>query len=156
MSDSTASDTPPRPRRRRVLRWVLISLVAFPLLVVLGLVIARQIFDDERLRQLIEKQGTAILGAPVRLGGLKLALFHEITLENFVVGPPEGFTKDVLRIDFAHVPDHQAARERLKDLIRAGDAVLVKGSNSVGLSHLVTALTNGDLGLGPLTSANEV
>jgi UDP-N-acetylmuramoyl-tripeptide--D-alanyl-D-alanine ligase len=48
------------------------------------------------------------------------------------------------RIDFAHVPDHAAARERLKDLIRAGDAVLVKGSNSVGLSHLVTALTNGD------------
>ncbi|KTE29119.1 MULTISPECIES: UDP-N-acetylmuramoyl-tripeptide--D-alanyl-D-alanine ligase [unclassified Sphingopyxis] len=48
------------------------------------------------------------------------------------------------RIDFAHVPDHQTAKARLKDLIRAGDAVLVKGSNSVGLSHLVTALTNGD------------
>ena len=48
------------------------------------------------------------------------------------------------RIDFAHVPDHRAAKERLKDLIRAGDAVLVKGSNSVGLSHLVTALTNGE------------
>jgi len=48
------------------------------------------------------------------------------------------------RIDFAHVPDHAAAREWLKNLIRAGDAVLVKGSNSVGLSHLVTALTNGD------------
>ncbi|MGH6653204.1 MAG: UDP-N-acetylmuramoyl-tripeptide--D-alanyl-D-alanine ligase [Sphingopyxis sp.] len=48
------------------------------------------------------------------------------------------------RIDFAHVPDHRAANERLKDLIRAGDAVLVKGSNSVGLSHLVTALTNGE------------
>lgn len=49
------------------------------------------------------------------------------------------------RIDFAHVADHKAARERLKDLIRAGDAVLVKGSNSVGLSHLVTALTNGEI-----------
>jgi hypothetical protein len=34
---------------------------------------------------------------------LKLALFHEVTVENFVVGPPDGFTKDVLRIDFAHV-----------------------------------------------------
>ncbi|MGB3847334.1 MAG: UDP-N-acetylmuramoyl-tripeptide--D-alanyl-D-alanine ligase, partial [Sphingopyxis sp.] len=49
------------------------------------------------------------------------------------------------RIDFAHVPDHRAARERLNDSIRAGDAVLVKGSNSVGLSHLVTALTNGEI-----------
>ena len=46
--------------------------------------------------------------------------------------------------DFEHVPAHSAAVERLKDLIRPGDAVLVKGSNSVGLSHVVTALTNGD------------
>ena len=48
------------------------------------------------------------------------------------------------RIDFEHVPAHSAAVGRLKDLIRPGDAVLVKGSNSVGLSHVVTALTNGD------------
>ena len=48
------------------------------------------------------------------------------------------------RIDFAHVPGHAAAAERLKGLIRPGDAVLVKGSNSVGLSHVVTALTSGD------------
>ena len=48
------------------------------------------------------------------------------------------------RIDFEHVPAHPAATARLKDLIRPGDVVLVKGSNSVGLSHLVTALTHGD------------
>ena len=48
------------------------------------------------------------------------------------------------RIDFAHVPAHSAATARLGDVIRAGDVVLVKGSNSVGLSHVVTALTNGD------------
>lgn len=48
------------------------------------------------------------------------------------------------RIEFEHVPDHLIAEGRLKDLIRSGDAVLVKGSNSVGLSHLVTALTNGE------------
>lgn len=48
------------------------------------------------------------------------------------------------RVDFAHVPDHLAAKASLGELIRAGDAVLVKGSNSVGLSHIVTALTNGD------------
>ncbi|SKB50578.1 UDP-N-acetylmuramoyl-tripeptide--D-alanyl-D-alanine ligase [Sphingopyxis flava] len=48
------------------------------------------------------------------------------------------------RIDFEHVPGHSAAAARLRDVIRAGDVVLVKGSNSVGLSHVVTALTNGD------------
>ena len=48
------------------------------------------------------------------------------------------------RIDFEHVAAHSAAAARLKQVIRPGDAVLVKGSNSVGLSHLVTALTNGD------------
>lgn len=48
------------------------------------------------------------------------------------------------RIEFALVPDHMIAEDRLKELIRCGDAVLVKGSNSVGLSHLVTALTNGE------------
>ena len=48
------------------------------------------------------------------------------------------------QIDFAHVADHSAARARLGDLISPGDTVLIKGSNSVGLSQLVTALTNGD------------
>ena len=48
------------------------------------------------------------------------------------------------RIDFEHVPAHPAAVGRLRDMIRPGDAVLVKGSNSVGLSHVVTALTSGD------------
>ena len=59
-------------------------------------------------------------------------------------------------IDFAHVADHSAARARLGDLIGPGDTVLIKGSNSVGLSHLVTALTNGESGFKPSTSANEV
>lgn len=48
------------------------------------------------------------------------------------------------RIEFEHVADHSAATARLNELIRPGDAVLVKGSNSVGLSHVVAALTNGD------------
>ncbi|MBB5707252.1 UDP-N-acetylmuramoyl-tripeptide--D-alanyl-D-alanine ligase [Sphingopyxis panaciterrulae] len=48
------------------------------------------------------------------------------------------------RIDFEHVAAHSAATARLGDVIRAGDIVLVKGSNSVGLSHVVTALTHGD------------
>lgn len=48
------------------------------------------------------------------------------------------------RIDLAHVRAHPEVRERLKGMIQPGDAVLIKGSNSVGLSHIVTALTNGD------------
>src|SRR3546814_20581510 len=48
------------------------------------------------------------------------------------------------RIDFEHVAAHSAATARMGDVIRAGDLVLVKGSNSVGLSPVVTALTHGD------------
>ena len=48
------------------------------------------------------------------------------------------------RIDFEHVAAHSDAEARLGEVIRPGDTVLVKGSNSVGLSHLVTALTNGE------------
>ena len=48
------------------------------------------------------------------------------------------------RIDFEHVAAHPDATARLREIVRAGDVVLVKGSNSVGLSHLVTALTHGD------------
>jgi len=48
------------------------------------------------------------------------------------------------RIDFEHVAAHSDAVARLGAVIRPGDTVLVKGSNSVGLSHIVTALTNGE------------
>ncbi|MBA3941266.1 MAG: UDP-N-acetylmuramoylalanyl-D-glutamyl-2, 6-diaminopimelate--D-alanyl-D-alanine ligase [Sphingopyxis sp.] len=48
------------------------------------------------------------------------------------------------RIDFEHVAAHSDAAARLGDVIHPGDTVLIKGSNSVGLSHLVTALTNGE------------
>lgn len=40
-----------------------------------------------------------------------------------------------------HLPDAEAALGWLRQELRAGDAVLVKGSNSVGLGALVTALT---------------
>lgn len=79
----------------------------------------------------------AALAAPLVAAGVQFALLvgDEMTpLAKALEG----------RIDFAHVPDHPAAKARLGELIRAGDAVLIKGSNSVGLSHIVTALTNGD------------
>ena len=42
-----------------------------------------------------------------------------------------------------HVPDAAAARARLTAMLRAGDAVLIKGSNGVGLSAVVAALAGG-------------
>jgi UDP-N-acetylmuramoyl-tripeptide--D-alanyl-D-alanine ligase len=44
------------------------------------------------------------------------------------------------KIDFVHVPDAAAARDRLSAVIAAGDAVLVKGSNGVGLAAVVAAI----------------
>ncbi|MGP7795936.1 UDP-N-acetylmuramoyl-tripeptide--D-alanyl-D-alanine ligase [Sphingomonas sp. CLY1604] len=44
------------------------------------------------------------------------------------------------RIEVMHVADAATALGRLKDLARAGDAVLVKGSNGVGLSRIVAGL----------------
>ncbi|MEI9928491.1 MAG: UDP-N-acetylmuramoyl-tripeptide--D-alanyl-D-alanine ligase [Sphingomonas sp.] len=44
------------------------------------------------------------------------------------------------RIDFVHVPDAAAARDHLLDVLAAGDAILVKGSNGVRLSTVVAAL----------------
>ncbi|TVV72155.1 UDP-N-acetylmuramoyl-tripeptide--D-alanyl-D-alanine ligase [Sphingomonas solaris] len=47
------------------------------------------------------------------------------------------------RIDFAHVADAAAAGDALIRRIAPGDAVLVKGSNAVGLARLVGALAGG-------------
>ncbi|MCP3731173.1 UDP-N-acetylmuramoyl-tripeptide--D-alanyl-D-alanine ligase [Sphingomonas sp. MG17] len=43
-------------------------------------------------------------------------------------------------IELVHVPDAAAARERIETMLRPGDAVLIKGSNGVGLSRVVAAL----------------
>ena len=44
------------------------------------------------------------------------------------------------RIDFVHVPDAAAALERARGMLAPGDAVLVKGSNGVGLARVVAGL----------------
>ena len=44
------------------------------------------------------------------------------------------------RIDFVHVPDAQAALASLRQGLAAGDVVLVKGSNGVGLARVVAGL----------------
>jgi UDP-N-acetylmuramoyl-tripeptide--D-alanyl-D-alanine ligase len=48
------------------------------------------------------------------------------------------------RIEVDHVPDAATARERLENMLRPGDAVLVKGSNAIGLARVVKALA-GDI-----------
>ncbi|NNM76189.1 UDP-N-acetylmuramoyl-tripeptide--D-alanyl-D-alanine ligase [Sphingomonas sp. ID1715] len=49
------------------------------------------------------------------------------------------------RVDFAHVPAAADALAALDGRIGAGDAVLIKASNSVGLGRLVAQLTGGAL-----------
>lgn len=48
------------------------------------------------------------------------------------------------KIDFEHVPDAAAALDRLSGLIVPGDAVLVKGSNAIGLARVVEALASAE------------
>ena len=47
------------------------------------------------------------------------------------------------KVEMAHVPDTAAAIAAVRDEIRPGDAILVKGSNSIGLAALVEALAGG-------------
>ncbi|MGH6614885.1 UDP-N-acetylmuramoyl-tripeptide--D-alanyl-D-alanine ligase [Sphingomonas sp.] len=47
------------------------------------------------------------------------------------------------RVQFVHVADTAAARTTLMTILAPGDAVLIKGSNGVGLSALVASLANG-------------
>ncbi len=47
------------------------------------------------------------------------------------------------RIETVHVPDAAAAQDQVKSLLKAGDALLIKGSNAVGLSRLVSSFSGG-------------
>jgi UDP-N-acetylmuramoyl-tripeptide--D-alanyl-D-alanine ligase len=47
-------------------------------------------------------------------------------------------------VERAQVPDAQAAVAALRGLVRPGDAILVKGSNGVGLSAVVDAMAGAD------------
>lgn len=46
-------------------------------------------------------------------------------------------------IDFAHRPDAAAALEQISKILEPGDAVLIKGSNAIGLSRVVEKLISG-------------
>jgi UDP-N-acetylmuramoyl-tripeptide--D-alanyl-D-alanine ligase len=47
------------------------------------------------------------------------------------------------KVNMVHVPDAASAREALAAVLAPGDAVLIKGSNGVGLSRLVAQLSDG-------------
>ncbi|MCH4891729.1 UDP-N-acetylmuramoyl-tripeptide--D-alanyl-D-alanine ligase [Sphingomonas sp. SFZ2018-12] len=75
----------------------------------------------------------AALAEPIVAAGVDFAL---------LVGPEMAALASALegRVDFVHVADAASARERAVALVRPGDAVLVKGSNGIGLAAVVTAL----------------
>ena len=50
------------------------------------------------------------------------------------------------RMEFAHVPDADAAIESIDAMLAPGDAILIKGSNAIGLSRLVAHLRARDAG----------
>jgi UDP-N-acetylmuramoyl-tripeptide--D-alanyl-D-alanine ligase len=95
----------------------------------------------------------AILGAMRELGE-ESAAFHA-----GLAGPVEAAGVDRLilvgeemaalakalgqKVKITHVPDTAAATELVRSEARAGDSILVKGSNSIGLAALVEALAGG-------------
>lgn len=48
------------------------------------------------------------------------------------------------KVNMVHVADADAARDRLTEVLRPGDAVLIKGSNGVGLARVVAHLRDGN------------
>ena len=77
----------------------------------------------------------AALAEPILAAGVDYAL---------LVGDGMAPLADALhgRIDAEHGPDAAWAIARIGQIIRSGDAVLVKGSNSIGLARVVTALAD--------------
>ncbi|OYY72909.1 UDP-N-acetylmuramoyl-tripeptide--D-alanyl-D-alanine ligase [Sphingomonas sp. 28-63-12] len=78
----------------------------------------------------------ADLAAPVIAAGVSTAILVGAGMKA-LANALEG------QVDFVHVPDAAAALVHLKTMLTAGDAVLIKGSNGVGLSALVAALGGG-------------
>ncbi len=105
-------------------------------LAVLGRENGRRIAVLGEMRELGERSADLHAGiAPHLIGaGVELAL---------LVGEAMAPLAHALegRLDVRHVPDAATATTALADLLAPGDAVLVKGSNGVGLSALVAAQT---------------
>lgn len=109
---------------------------------------ALAVFADEKATRKI-----AVLGDMYELGEGSRAL-HEGLAEPvktsgaqtvILVGEAMGALANALEgvVDFVHVPDAASARDRLKTMLAPGDAVLIKGSNGVGLAAVVAGLASG-------------
>jgi UDP-N-acetylmuramoyl-tripeptide--D-alanyl-D-alanine ligase len=100
---------------------------------------ARKLAVIGEMRELGERSDRdhAALAEPLVAAGVQFAL---------LVGPGMAALAEVLegKIDFAHVAGAAAAGDRLLEVIGPGDAVLVKGSNAVGLARLVERLASGE------------
>ena len=84
----------------------------------------------------------AELAAPLRAAQVDVVILIGEEMEILV----ETINKQVeTGIKVAHVADAAAADQLLRTIIRKGDAVLVKGSNSVGLSVLIGSLVGNGL-----------
>ncbi|WP_245942006.1 UDP-N-acetylmuramoyl-tripeptide--D-alanyl-D-alanine ligase [Sphingomonas gilva] len=95
----------------------------------------------------------AVLGEMRELGA-KSADYHAGLAEHvlaanvdfaLLVGPGMAALASALegRVELVHAPDAATARARLTAMLRDGDAVLIKGSNAVGLGGVVQALAGG-------------
>jgi UDP-N-acetylmuramoyl-tripeptide--D-alanyl-D-alanine ligase len=90
------------------------------------------------MRELGEKSDGyhADLAAPVRDAGVEAVILVGESMTPLAAAL-EG------QMEVMHVTDAATARDRLNAVLRAGDAVLIKGSNGVGLSAVVAALRGG-------------
>lgn len=81
----------------------------------------------------------ADLAAPIRAANVETVI---------LVGKAMEPLADVLEreVNMVHVPDADTAHARLTEVMRPGDAVLIKGSNGVGLARVVAHLK--ELGIG--------
>lgn len=105
----------------------------------------RQLGRDKAERRI------AVLGAMRELGNRSEELHRELAVPimaapvdfAILVGPEMAPLASALegKVAFAHVANAGDAKDMLESKMRAGDAILVKGSNSVGLSRVVAALT---------------
>jgi len=95
----------------------------------------------------------AVLGAMRELGGETDRFHAELAAPiaaadvdfALLVGEEMGALAERLEghVDFAHVSDAATALDALRPMLRPGDAVLIKGSNSIGLARVVDALAGG-------------
>ncbi|HEX6376807.1 MAG TPA: cyanophycin synthetase, partial [Allosphingosinicella sp.] len=78
----------------------------------------------------------AALAGPVEAAGVETAILVGEEMESLAKALGA-------KVKMAHVPDTATAIELVRREARPGDAILVKGSNSIGLAALVEALAGG-------------